>query len=256
MLRRIAIALVLLASLAMASWGQSQETPRQDTKSAEQQPNTKDGGANQSPSVINEPATKQAEKKTETGAANAKYEWFNGWSLSDKIAAFVVVVGFFQLLALLATYFVMRSTAQRQLRAYISDIAGTATFISDTESRIEIDIQFRNAGQTPAYSVEIRCAPPVIGRPTDRHFDTPSRFAPVKTIIGPGKEFSVRHRITQVSAVHLRQIQNAERAIWIWGRVDYVDAFNKARYLGFRCLALGMGQSWPLIPAPDGCDAN
>lgn len=255
-MRKIAITLGLLASLAPATWGQSEKAPREDAKRAEQRPNTKDSGTNQSTSVTKQPDAKQAEKKADASTAEAKYEWHNGWSLSDKIAAFVVVVGLFQFFALLATYCVMRSTAQRQLRAYISDIAGRATFISATESRIEVDIKFRNSGQTPAYSVEIRCEPPVIGRPTDRPFDMPLRFAPVRTIISPGGEFSVRRLITQVSSEQLRQIQNSEMAIWVWGRVDYADAFKGRRYLHFRCLALGGGESWPLMPGPDGYEAN
>ena len=53
-----------------------------------------------------------------------------------------------------------------------------------------------------------------------------------------------------------QQIQNGVRAIFVWGRVDYVDAFKKNRHFIFRCIALGPGSSWPLLPHPDGYEAN
>jgi hypothetical protein len=256
MLRYPAILLALLAALGSASPVQSQESPRQDSNSAEQRSGAKDASARPSAAVVIEEKTKEAEKKTGPHADERKDGWFNGWGLSDKIALFASIFAFLQVLALMATLAIMRSTAHRQLRAYVCDVAGTATFVSSSESRIEIDIQFRNAGQTPAYDVRISCANPIIGRPIDRPYEKPSPFAPIRSIIGPGRTFSVQRLITQVSGEQLRQIQNGERVIWIWGRVDYVDAFKSARYLEFQCLALGSGQSWKLLPAPDGYKAN
>lgn len=48
----------------------------------------------------------------ETGPAN-------NWGLSDKIAVIAAVVGFGQFVALFGTAYVMRASAQRQLRAYV-----------------------------------------------------------------------------------------------------------------------------------------
>jgi hypothetical protein len=45
--------------------------------------------------------------------------WFEGWNLSDKIAAIASVVAFLQFTALIATFWIMVRNGRRQLRAYV-----------------------------------------------------------------------------------------------------------------------------------------
>src|SRR5260370_34589796 len=176
-------AMTLLAALAPDSWGQSQEPPRQDSQATKQQPKEENQSTAQPSAIVKESTTEQTERKSERDNRERIEKWFDGWSLSDKIAGIATVVAFLQFAALFLTLRIMRRTAQRQLRAYICDIEGNAVFPGGTI--VNIEIAFRNSGQTPAYDVEIRCDPPILGRIDARPFDQGSRFAPVRTIIAP-----------------------------------------------------------------------
>lgn len=259
-MRRLCPVIILslfFATALVPHQGRSQApTQKQETEAAQQKSDAKKSGREDDVAPIATVPGKNANEESNQPEKNRNDQWLDGWTLAEKIAAIASLAGFFQVAALIATLWLMRKTALRQLRSYISDVNGKAIFVSSAEPRIEIDIQFRNAGQTPAYDVEIRCAHPVLAKPNDRPFDTPSPFAPVRTVIGPGNEFQIRRVITQVSSEQLRQIQNSEKAIWIWGRVDYVDAFKNPWYLVFRCFAMGGGESWKLHPAPEGYEAN
>ena len=72
--------------------------------------------------------------------------------LSDKIAVIASAVAFLQFLALIATIFVMRRTAQRQLRAYIAVEHGDVQLVNGGEG-IRAMIRIKNFGQTPARNV-------------------------------------------------------------------------------------------------------
>jgi hypothetical protein len=85
--------------------------------------------------------------------------WFDGWSLSDKIAVIASVVAFLQFLALMSTIRVMSRTGQRQLRAYI--VADTVdvdiTPINNTEGKVMVSVKIaiKNTGQTPAHDLRV-----------------------------------------------------------------------------------------------------
>jgi hypothetical protein len=255
-LRCLLVALTLVAAFASDSWGQSQrQPPRQDTKGTQQNSSADNRGTEQTPLIVKILPTEQTNEKAEAAKAEGPKNRIDGWSLSDKIAVIASVVAFLQFIALVATVGVMRRTGKRQLRAYISDIDGTA--VAGDRAEIAIEIVFRNAGQTPAYDVEIWCEPPIIGRIDARPFDQKPRFAPVKTIIAPDSKFVVRRAVSFTDDANVIQaIQNSERAIFVWGRVNYVDAFEEKRHFIFRCVAFGHGSSWHLLPHPDGYEAN
>jgi hypothetical protein len=254
-LRCLSVTLTLVAAFASDSWGQSQRQPqRQDTQGTQQNPGADNRGTEQTPFIVKILPTEQTNEKAESAKAEGPKNRLDGWSLSDKIAVIASVVAFLQFLALMATVHIMRRTGKRQLRAYISDVDGKAVLSS---MGIEIKIRFRNAGQTPAYDVEIRCDPPIIARHDARPFDREPQFAPVKTIIAPNSKFDIRRTLTLADDAGLiPAVQNSERAIFVWGRVDYVDAFAEKRHFLFRCIALGPGSSWRLQPHPDGYEAD
>ena len=147
-----------------------------------------------------------------------------------------------------------KDTATRQLRAYICDVSGMAVLES---GMIKVVIDLKNSGQTPAYDVEVYCDPPVITQQNARPFDQACKFAPVKTIIGAGSEFQLTRFVTQITADDLYSIKNGICALFVWGRVNYTDAFKKRRHFVFRCIATGPTRDgWKLIPHQDGYEAD
>jgi len=143
-----------------------------------------------------------------------------------------------------------KDTASRQLRAYICDVSGLATLVDGM-----VVINLKNSGQTPAYNVEVYCDPPVIAQQNARPFDQSSKFAHVKTTIGAGSEFQLTRFVTQITASDLNSIQNGVCVLFVWGRVNYTDAFKKRRLFIFKCV--GPAQNGlKLIPHPDGYEAD
>jgi hypothetical protein len=270
---RVVLGLALLVATLSDSLGQSskQTSPSaaQSNSQAQAKGNTDQQkapsdqrGTESAPLVVKIVGTEpQAQRAADTDR-NGNKDNSADWSMVGASVA-IAIIAVLQLFAFVAqawwlrqTVAIMKDTAQRQLRAYVSDVEGEAAFSGDG-TFINVDIVFRNSGQTPAYDVEIRCDPPVLGRTDARPFDQASRFAPVQTIIAPDSKFVIR-RILSIDndANAIQQIQNSERAIFIWGSVNYRDAFAKRRHFVFRCIALGPGPSWRLVPHPDGYEAD
>jgi hypothetical protein len=271
-LRCLLVALTLLVALAPDSWGQSQQPPpsaaqpnsqaQAKGKSDRQKASTDQRGTESAPLVVKIVGTEpQAQRAADTDRNGNKDNSTDWWMFGATVG--IGLIGILQLAAFLVqarrlrqTVDIMKDTGERQLRAYISDVEGNAVLRDSTETEIDIEISFQNAGQTPAYNVEIRCDPPIIARHDARPFDREPQFAPVKTIIAPNSSFIIRRELFTDDAGVIPRIQNSERAIFVWGSVDYIDAFANKRYFIFRCIALGRGSSWPLLPHPDGYKAN
>jgi hypothetical protein len=106
--------------LIMLTWSFSnalaQEPPRQNPQS-EQQNNPNERGTEQSPFIIKIIPTENGQSKSGVAAYDI---WFLNLPTADRIAIVTVLVGFIQFVALILTFWVMRRTAKRQLRAYVS----------------------------------------------------------------------------------------------------------------------------------------
>jgi hypothetical protein len=148
-----------------------------------------------------------------------------------------------------------KDTAQRQLRAYVCDVRGQADLIAAGKI-IRIHLNFKNTGQTPAYNVEIYRDGADILPLIDVPFERRVPFAPVNTIMAPGSEFEVLMELTQIAPDSLSFVQNSTRAIFVWGRVIYADAFGATWHFNYRCVAFGPGVSWRLIPHVSGYEAT
>src|SRR5579872_2715896 len=76
------------------------------------------------------------------------------WTLSDKIAAIASVAGLLQFTVLIFTYFIMRGTAIRQLRAYCL-VARAEILDVEVGKTPRARITIKNFGQTPAKNFSI-----------------------------------------------------------------------------------------------------
>jgi hypothetical protein len=144
--------IVLVLTLALAgNLAQSKQPPRQNTEPTKEQNKSEDRGTEQSPFVIKIlPAPDADETKKAQQRDNG---WLSGWSLSDKIAAVVIIVGFLQFVALIATWLVMMRTARRQLRAYVFVSSANVSNATEGNGTLQSCVVIKNFGQTPAYKV-------------------------------------------------------------------------------------------------------
>jgi hypothetical protein len=178
------------------------------------------------------------------------------WALSDKIAAVAIVVGAFQFFALVATVFVMIRTSQRQLRAYVfNDHANLVDFDNVPIAQILL----KNAGQTPAYKVvawnAVRLAPFPLNIELIGHPDAEIN----RCNLGPGMTFHLTTRLSQLPEPIKEAIREGTKALYVYGRADYVDAFGRRRFLQWR-LFYGADsvrrRDGSLGVYPEGNDAN
>ena len=128
-----------------------------------------------------------------------------------------------------------QANAQRQLRAYLY-ISQIALGYSEP-SKLQIQMVYKNFGQTPAKSVRLQHIAgigPVIedkmtfGGLNEQNFLNSSD-------IPPGHEIAINYSFdTLISDEILNRITDKKLAIYFWGTADYADAFGKPQRLIFR----------------------
>jgi hypothetical protein len=126
----------------------------------------------------------------------------------------------------------LKESAERQLGAYIG-IEWCRVISDDWGNTFRVEVQIKNAGQTPAYDVSHRIAAEI----HELH-EPPLSFAmPEKSQgiipIAPGITFILRTPIAIGGASGISTIGTG-RTILAWGRVDYEDVFDKPQHLEFR----------------------
>lgn len=182
--------------------------------------------------------------------------WFVGWSLSDKIAVIASVVAFLQFLALMATVYVMRRTAQRQLRAYIVaginnvDIQGP-----ENEVSVTLGVSIKNTGQTPAHDLSVVSRTHLLGHPIKMPFGFTLRTGddPSRAVLGAGQETEsespAERPFTGDEMMRAKSPEGGFR-IYTWGSVTYRDVFGHKHYTNF-CSSLLFNKSEPIAHASE-----
>jgi hypothetical protein len=163
--------------------------------------------------------------------------WADSWHLSDKIALIAVVVGFSQFVALIWTAYVMRASAQRQLRAYVH--ISDPTRVGVHQDAPEFSFLVKNFGQTPArkgtfwyvtdkgnyHKVSGFKKPPGVGI---GQFE----LAPLGTITITGAN-STEPKV-RLTGEEMTEFQGGTFALFVFGEFAYIDVFNKRRTTKFR----------------------
>jgi hypothetical protein len=122
-------------------------------------------------------------------------------------------------------------TAEQQLKAYIGTESCKVTS-DDWGQTFYVEVQLKNAGQTPAYDVshriitglQVRLEPPDFAMP----FKSPGIIP-----LAPGMTFIAAAPVAIGGPSGVGTIGSG-RIIFAWGRVDYLDVFGKSHYLEFR----------------------
>ena len=154
---------------------------------------------------------------------------------------------------------IMRDTAQRQLRAYISIETSKIEF--PEPGRPKVTVNYRNAGQTPAYDVQtwihqwIACYPMRCELPRP-----PGNFVMSKSVLGPGAHHTMIIEAPKPIAKepYLDLVGTAEGTIYVFGEIRYKDVFGNAHLYKYKLMHGGNEPSTPgmLKPCMDGNEST
>lgn len=136
-----------------------------------------------------------------------------------------------------------RHASERQLRAYVSANKGAITIDG---TKIKIFFVLKNSGQTPSYKLRTEPKTVIYRPPGPLVFEALDRSMKMGAVIGPGDEFEINSEsdVTkdvpdgEAVKIIMESIQNGTAIIYVHGRVDYEDVFEKLRTLYYRFKAI------------------
>jgi hypothetical protein len=245
---RAILGLALLIALSGDSWGQSpRQPPRQNPQGTQQQPGTEQRGTEQAPFIVKIQESEQTKKESSASEGKTYEQRDNAWTLSDKIAAIAIIVGFLQFLALIATVYVMARTARRQLRAYVfpENIGLYDGMMLDPEmpehaNEPGVVLVWRNTGQTPALKVISWGQLAIIEPANEETLITPKLEDIFSSNLGQnGSNSKALWFGRALTADEIRDIGRGAHAIYLYGRIEYRDIFKRPRHTNFRLAYAG-----------------
>jgi hypothetical protein len=260
MARHAILGLALLLATICDSSGQSPpEPPRQNPGGTQQRTNTEQHDTDQAPpSVIKILPPEQTQQKSTYDEQKGPEKPSDAWTLSDKIAAIASIAALLQFFALVITVFVLMSTANRQLRAYVF-ISGAQLDDIGVGQIPYAQLRFKNFGQTPAYKMT-QWAMVGIGKfPLETHPTTNESEPLPERPLPPQGEISLHppKYKTPLNAKMLDELSKGMLAIYVTGEIRYRDAFKKKRRTRYLLYSGGsIGLSGQLAAYKDGNDAT
>jgi hypothetical protein len=119
-----------------------------------------------------------------------------------------------------------------QLRSYLQ-IRLEITGIDEPGPRV-VTGELRNTGQTPAFDISHWTAIGCDKWPTEMTFDKPSVIVGgSKFTLGPTEKSHFGPSL-QLSDAQISGLKAGDLALFVWGRVEYRDAFDQPRWLTYR----------------------
>lgn len=165
-----------------------------------------------------------------------------------------IAIAFFTIVLAIATGLLWNAGerhSERELRAYISIINGQIELIKTDKGRFFIKgkIEFKNSGKTPAYDFRPWTSLDVLASGTD-----PSKTrgtSEQSSIFGPGDTSEIELFIGPIEEPTLESIRQSNTSIFIWGEIDFTDAFGREWTLAYVNVNGRMSpgrNSWPVRP--------
>jgi len=270
MMRRhvLMIALALVASVSYSqpptsSTAKSIQQPPAQSKGNAQQPASQQQGTRASPLIVETltgPKTKEASDQDER---ERKEKSPNDWWTAGAtvwLAIVTTILAFATFLLWKSTRDLVRKTsetARQQLRAYISITKAYAVWPAEEKglSRpVTIAVRFKNSGQTPAHKVTSWMG---VDSTTEK-FEFPARDASGSVAVqGPGQTSEMSRERDIVDQIE--RWKSGEESLYVWGEIEYVDAFKEKRLTKFRFVMPkeGMHETGGRFrPCPDGNEAT
>jgi hypothetical protein len=137
---------------------------------------------------------------------------------------------------------VMEVTAKRQLRAYVNYNGGSVINFDGASPLVQVVI--RNFGQTPAYNVRTRINIWVTPTPLTTPFrDLDADITQRGGVLGPQSHFVLGRALVDrpLTPTVKSEIRNDSRGLFVFGDINYVDAFGENQLTTFR-LVYGGGE--------------
>ena len=137
----------------------------------------------------------------------------------------------------------LESTAQRQLRAYITaDISDIDLRGPEGALLVKLGINIKNTGQTPAHKVAVVSRTHIVEHPIQMPFDFTliSGPDPGSSVLGAGQSIeseSIAERPFGGDETMRARSSEGGFRIYTWGRVTYSDVFGAEHYTNF-CASL------------------
>jgi hypothetical protein len=201
------------------------------------------------PSIVKIPERENAQKEGKPNSTQTPNEptEAKGWSLSEKIAAIASFIAFCQFIALGWTIREMRASAQRQLRAYL--FLESASLVDGTQTDPPLPefanvpgcvLLFKNSGQTPAYDVKSWAKIEVMKPEHEPQLVIPTLQTFSKSNIGCNSLMPKNLMYWRKLELNdIEEIQSGKLFIYIYGRIEYRDAFKRKRFSNFRARYAG-----------------
>lgn len=210
---------------------QKQNKPQADQQGTEQSPIF----VKIAPSPQTQEESSKAEREKEQKAATEYRTEITTWIVASATAL--------QAIGLFVTVAVMVRTARRQLRAYVfPETCGICEGMmldppqSDRANQPGVFLIFKNSGKTPAYKVTSWAQIDVIEQINENSLKVLAPIPAISTfpLAADGTSSKALWFGRPLSAYEIADISNGHRAIYVHGRVEYVDAFKAKRFTNFR----------------------
>jgi hypothetical protein len=243
--RHVIIALALLLAMLGDSWGGSRRPlpshgiliSQNQTQAPDQpaQSSVDQRGTEQSPVIVKIAPGPNAKEE----ADQAKSDRDNKTAAdrrSEYITVSIAIASAIQTIVLIVTVVVMMCNGRRQLRAYISIQQAKRTTPHQPVPQFQLVV--KNWGQTPAYSVtywvevkvcELASAASIT--PSEHEFISGSELQPSDNFTVGQINNDTKIGISDEQAV---AFADGKIAFYIFGRLDFLDAFQTRRWVKFK----------------------
>jgi hypothetical protein len=232
--RHVIFGLALLLASPMESLSQGplpgaldQNGPQQSKPQSHSNPTAPElYGTEQSPFIVRNSKGKEEAAKDEQERQDKTF--------NDYVTIFLSIAVAIGTLLQANALFVIICTTRRQLRAYI---AIERALSGGDYLMPKFDLRFKNCGQTPAYKGTYWVDIQVGSVPLTTDLVASERKLVGKFEMPPTNIFSMYtdDNIVSIPVDRDGEFKEREIAIYIFGQLDFVDAFDKWRWLKFRC---------------------
>lgn len=152
---------------------------------------------------------------------------------------------------------IMRETAERQLRAYISGQASSFKYDA-TKKNVVVEVHFKNFGQTPAYNVRCWMGVTVREHPLGSLLQNPPVELPLaKEVLAPSRHSIITVPTRELSDLEINQFMSGQTVVYAFGEISYSDAFGQHRVTKFRLIGKSEDiEKGMMCPDTDGNEAE
>jgi hypothetical protein len=148
----------------------------------------------------------------------------------------------------------LEDSAERQLRAYIH-VASTRVEKVDQPNDRSVTIAVKNYGRTPALMVRFRAGESVREWPLATNLPLPGDIQTGIEPLPPARESYMNIPVSLLSPWEEGELKGGRAGIYAWGRIDYLDVFQRPHWTTFRLVCQGSGlKRGYMHTCPDGND--